>query len=166
MLYKLLETGIDPRTFLAIRAMYSNMSNCVRYHNKHSKWFDVLQGTRQGSRCFPLLYLLYINGYISTLAKSKTGFLLYDTKNCSPGLPGLLPTCYWFPSLYQDSTLCSIFAINIPSNGSINSSQANAQLWYLMNVQMGLQPVYSTSKITDVKKRMHMFTSVLSAISS
>ena len=47
--------------------------------------------------------------------------------------------------------------INIPSNGSINTTQANALSWYLMNARMGLQTACSSSEITPLKKRLHNY---------
>jgi hypothetical protein len=65
MLYKLLcETCIDKTTFLAFNEMYTHMASCVRYQGKHSDWFNVLQGTRQGGKTSTILYLLYINGLL------------------------------------------------------------------------------------------------------
>ncbi|KAH3798704.1 hypothetical protein DPMN_152306 [Dreissena polymorpha] len=62
------------------------MSSCIRYQGKHSEWFDVLQGTRQGGRSSPLLNLLYINGRISTLEKSGAGICVYDIRVSSPSV--------------------------------------------------------------------------------
>jgi len=137
MLYKLLETDNDPTWFLAFRAMYSNMSSCVRYQNKHSKWFDVLQGTRQGGQSSPLLYLLYINGLISTIEKSGAGFLLYDTKVCSPtvsddmllvsfsvqGLNAMLNICDKYSKQWQyqyNPSKCAVVVFNEHTNGAPN----------------------------------------------
>ena len=84
LFYKLHASGIDMHTFLAFVDIYSNMQSCVRNQQLMSSWFNILQGTRQGGKSSPLLYLLFIDGLIKELEKSGYGLCIYDTKFGSP----------------------------------------------------------------------------------
>ena len=67
------------------------MTSCIRYQGKHSEWFNVLQGTRQGGKSSPILYLLYINDLINAMEQSGCGICLYDTRLSSPSLADDMP---------------------------------------------------------------------------
>ena len=64
---KLSECGIDQTYLKIFIQMYDNMKSCVRNNGHVSEWFNVLQGTRQGGKSSPVLYLLYIDGLIKEL---------------------------------------------------------------------------------------------------
>ena len=64
LMVKLFESNIDVLTFKAFYDIYHNMKSCVRNQLYMSDWFDVMQGTRQGGKSSPLLYLLFIDGLI------------------------------------------------------------------------------------------------------
>ena len=69
---------------MTYRAMYTGMTSWVRYQGKLSRWFSVRQGTRQGGKSSPSLYLLYINEVINTLEGSEYGICMYNVKLTSP----------------------------------------------------------------------------------
>ena len=54
------------------------MSSCVYYMGKYSDWFYIRQGTRQGGKTSPILYLLFINGLIRQIEKSGIGMCMHD----------------------------------------------------------------------------------------
>ena len=77
LLFKLInECDLDHTTLLAYRAMYTDMTSCVRYQGHTSRWFPVRQGTRQGGKCSAILYLLYINALIKALEQSGHGLCM------------------------------------------------------------------------------------------
>ena len=108
LMVKLYESNIDVFTFKAFFNIYSNMKSCVRNQLYMSDWFDVLQGTRQGGKSSPLLYLLYIDGLIRELEHSNDGMCIFNLKAGSPtvaddmvlvsfskhGLDRMLNTCH------------------------------------------------------------------------
>ena len=73
LLTKLFETGIDNYVFQSFVNIYSSMQSCVRNQGSFSDWFPVRQGTRQGGKSSPILYLLFIDGLIKDLEASGYG---------------------------------------------------------------------------------------------
>ena len=59
---KLMENSVDSTTLLSIREMYTNSRSRVKTQGLFSEEFPVLQGTRQGGKSSPLMYLVFING--------------------------------------------------------------------------------------------------------
>ena len=74
---KLMENSVDSTTLLSIREMYTNSRSRVKTQGLFSEEFPVLQGTRQGGKSSPLMYLVFINGLIEELEVSGFGFCLY-----------------------------------------------------------------------------------------
>ncbi len=70
LIFKLHELGIDHTSLKTIISLYSSMQSCVRYKGHVSDWFSVSQGTRQGGKSSPSLYLVYINVIIQLLEDS------------------------------------------------------------------------------------------------
>ena len=60
------------------------MKSCVRNQSILSDWFSVAQGTRQGGKSSPILYLLFVDGLIKELEDSRFDFCIYDLKYGSP----------------------------------------------------------------------------------
>ena len=81
---KLLNVGVDLYTLKTLFSLYSNMHSCIRHKSFLSDWFQVKQGTRQGGKSSPLLYLLFIDGLIKKLEESKLGICVYGLDYCSP----------------------------------------------------------------------------------
>ncbi|KAH3879438.1 hypothetical protein DPMN_005787 [Dreissena polymorpha] len=71
-------------TPLAIREMYRNSTSRVRHRGLISEPLPIGQGTRQGGKSSPLLYLIYINGLIEKLEESSNGLCIYDINMASP----------------------------------------------------------------------------------
>ena len=67
MFNKLLDNNIDDTSFIAITEMYKNVTSSVRYKGLISESFPIQQGTRQGGKSSPLLYLLYVNDLIEQI---------------------------------------------------------------------------------------------------
>ncbi|KAH3721325.1 hypothetical protein DPMN_064246 [Dreissena polymorpha] len=60
-----------------------NAKSYVLTHGRRSHEFPVLQGTRQGSKSSPLMYLVFINGLIKQLEDSGLGMCIYNMSICS-----------------------------------------------------------------------------------
>jgi hypothetical protein len=131
LLYKLNECDIDPITLRCFINLYSNMKSCVRNKSYMSDWFEVKQGTRQGGKSSPLLYLLYINGLILKLEQSNLGFCMYNMNISSPtvaddmvlvslskhGLDQMISICYRYSTLWRfeyNPSKCSVVVYNEP----------------------------------------------------
>jgi len=83
LLHKLIQIGVDDTTLLTLRAMYKGSLSQVRYQGQLSETFTVQQGTKQGGKRSPLMYLVYINGLIKELVASGYGMCIYDQNICS-----------------------------------------------------------------------------------
>ena len=67
IMFTLLSVGVEPAILKTFFNLYRNMKSCVHHLQYRSSWFEVKQGTRQGGKNSPLLYLMYINGLIKEL---------------------------------------------------------------------------------------------------
>lgn len=108
LIYKLYVIGVDSTTLLAFSELYSNLKRCVKNYQFTSDWFRIGQGTRQGGKCSPLLYLLFNDGLIRQLQDSNFGICMYNHSIVSPtvaydmtlvlyscaGRNGILEICY------------------------------------------------------------------------
>ena len=84
LFYRLIEYNVDITTLLSIVNMHEHASSRILNRGIESDYFPILQGTRQGSKLSPLLYLCYINGLIKELENSNLGFCLLDIDISSP----------------------------------------------------------------------------------
>ena len=144
LMYKLSCTGIEPAVLRALMCMYKNITSCVRHRQHISPWFNVLQGTRQGGKSSPLLYLLFINGLIKELEESNLGFCLYNMNVCSPtvaddmvlvsltkaGLDGLLAICHRYAMKWRFEYNVSKCAV-IVFNESVADFSKSSRQWHL-----------------------------------
>ena len=86
--HKLLNVGIEGKTYFAIKNMYSITEACVRINNNvHTPWFQTNFGVRQGDSLSPTLFSLFINDLANDIKESLLGvdingrnisILLYD----------------------------------------------------------------------------------------
>ena len=53
--------------------MHGGMKRSVLYKGRHSVWFVILQGSRQGGALSPMFYLWFINDMLYLLVSSKYG---------------------------------------------------------------------------------------------
>ena len=56
-----------------LRAMYANNKSAILVNGKPTKWFDVLQGVRQGGTESPLLFKIFIDGLVEKLREVDGG---------------------------------------------------------------------------------------------
>ena len=84
LFYRLIEYGVDETTLLPLRDMYTNSRSRKKLQGLLSDEFPVLQGTRQGGKSSPMMYLVFINELIRELERSNFGMCLYGMNMCSP----------------------------------------------------------------------------------
>ena len=51
--------------------MYSNVSSCVKYKDKLSKYFKVYTGSRQGCYLSPSLFKIFVDDIFDAMHKAK-----------------------------------------------------------------------------------------------
>ena len=66
--------------------MYTNVNYHVRHSGLCSDLFTVLQGTKQGGKSSPMMYITFIDGLIQELEASGSGVCLYGMNVASPTL--------------------------------------------------------------------------------
>jgi len=76
--------AVDNNTLMSLKDMYNDVRSRVRYQGLLSDSFPVLQGTRQGGKTSPLLYLVYIDGLIKELCTSGNGLCIHDINLSCP----------------------------------------------------------------------------------
>ena len=69
----LLKRGINPLFIRILCEMYTAQKVCVRYNSCVSKWFQPINGVKQGGVLSPTLFSIYVNGMIEELVKAKIG---------------------------------------------------------------------------------------------
>ena len=70
LLYKLFtELGIQGRMWLAIKDLYTDVKAQVLFAGELSREFDISQSTGQGRILAPIIYKVYINSLLNTLAE-------------------------------------------------------------------------------------------------
>ncbi|XP_052799264.1 uncharacterized protein LOC128230877 [Mya arenaria] len=120
---------IDANTLLAIREMYEGAKSRVRYRGLFSEELPVVQGTRQGGKSSPILYLIYINDLINELQKSNNGLCLYYINMSAPtfaddmvlvsfsktGMDNMLQICSNYSKRWRflyNSSKCAVVVFN------------------------------------------------------
>jgi hypothetical protein len=73
LMFKLWGKGVRGKLWRALYAMYSNNKTSILINGQQTRWFDILQGVRQGATESPTLFKFYINGLAQSLAKSGLG---------------------------------------------------------------------------------------------
>lgn len=131
LFFKLIEMGVDPSTLTALRSMYENSTCHVKFQGKCSKTFPVKQGTKQGGKASPILYLAFIDGLIKELENSHLGMCLYDLDVSTPtvaddmvlvsftrdSLQGMLNICDSYSRRWRyfyNASKCKVVIFNSP----------------------------------------------------
>ena len=70
---KLSEMHVSAKFIKALKAMYSNIKQCVRRNNEMSDFFNSNIGLKQGDSCSSLLYLLFSNDILNYLNSNIDG---------------------------------------------------------------------------------------------
>ena len=70
LLFKLLsDLGINGRTWLALKDLYTDIKARVLFAGSLSREFNISQGTGQGRLLAQFMYKVYINGLLKTLSE-------------------------------------------------------------------------------------------------
>lgn len=102
LLYKLHKLGVNGKCWSIINDCHINTSSSVVVNQTQSRWFNVLQGVRQGGVLSSFLYLVFINELIDTLEHCSTCTkLLNVASNC--------------PTLADDISLIGLTPISLQS---------------------------------------------------
>ncbi|XP_060597913.1 uncharacterized protein LOC132751716 [Ruditapes philippinarum] len=79
---KLYDIGIKGKMLGAVQSLYDSVYSCVRINSKHTEWFTVKSGLRQGCILSPLLFNLYINDLAVYLKSLDIGIDYGSDKIC------------------------------------------------------------------------------------
>ena len=78
---KLIRNECSSKMILALQAMYKSVKACVRYKNRCSSYFDIHAGVKQGDPLSPVLFILFINDILDSLANENDATLAIDEMN-------------------------------------------------------------------------------------
>jgi hypothetical protein len=84
LLWKLDKVGIQGEYWNVVRSLYTNMSSCVLHSGHTSRWFPILQGTRQGGVLSPWLFLLFIDDLLKSLCNITFGLSVREVACYAP----------------------------------------------------------------------------------
>lgn len=124
-----IEYNIDPTTLLSFYTLYQNPESQLRCQGLLSYSFPVQQGTRQGGKSSPLLYLVYIDGLIKELEASGHAFCIFNLSVCSPtvaddmvlvsfsktGMDNMLEICWQYAKKWRyfyNANTCEVVVFN------------------------------------------------------
>ena len=84
LLWKLYESGINPKLWLLIRDAYSDFKCSVMMNGEIDQWFYARRGVHQGAPLSMILYTVYINDLLTELTHARSGLHLYDVNVTNP----------------------------------------------------------------------------------
>jgi hypothetical protein len=70
---KLHDLGIRGRMYEALTSIYKDVKCCVRLNGWSTDWFAVNCGFKQGCNMSPILFNLYVNDIVSSIASLDVG---------------------------------------------------------------------------------------------
>jgi hypothetical protein len=73
LMYKLLSDNVNGKFYEVIKSIYSSTMACIRINGKHTNWFDINHGVRQGDSLSTTLFAIYINDLAQELNNLKCG---------------------------------------------------------------------------------------------
>ena len=148
LMVKLFRTNIDLYLYRAICNLYQSMVSRVRSNGHTSKWFPVLQGTRQGGVISPHLYLVFINDLMDELCRSNYGLHVYGLNCTCPssaddmvllslskdGLQELMNICYKYGCSYRYSYNANKSAVIVSNeSAAVTRTLTKNREWSLGN---------------------------------
>lgn len=72
LLFKLYNLGVTGKLWTIINDCHSNTSSSIVVNQTQSRWFNVLQGVRQGGVLSTFLYLVFINDLVNSIEQLYT----------------------------------------------------------------------------------------------
>ena len=98
LLYKLkYELGIDPKMWLIIKELFSNLKGQVIFNGHISSSFSTSQGSGQGRILAPFLYKVYINQLLMELCQLDIGITLLNHSLSAPSFADDMTLLACFP---------------------------------------------------------------------
>ena len=76
LFYKLFHFGIHGDLWFVLMEWYSKLTSSVLWDDRHSWYFSVQQGVRQGAVLSPLLYTIFTSDLLSSLESSGLGVFI------------------------------------------------------------------------------------------
>ena len=64
MLYKLAKMGVGKHMFEIIKQQFIHTEASIKYNDKHSRFFPIDRGVKQGDSISPTLFNLFINDIV------------------------------------------------------------------------------------------------------
>ncbi len=81
LFYKLIESGIEGKTYDLIKSMYTESKCGVKINTKRTRYLSQERGVRQGCCLSPTLFNIYINELALSLERSAApGLTLHDSQ--------------------------------------------------------------------------------------
>ena len=79
MWFKLRKVGISGKFLSALQSLYENVTCTVRVNDRHTPWFNVDCGVKQGCLLSPTLFAAYINDLAERINNLNCGVHIDDT---------------------------------------------------------------------------------------
>lgn len=102
LLLKLYNLGVTNKLWSLINDCHNNTSSSIVVNQTQSRWFNVLQGVRQGGVLSSFLYLVFINELIDTLQQSSMCTKLLNVASNCPSLADDISLVALTPNSLQD----------------------------------------------------------------
>ena len=80
VLYKLLLNNIDGKIYESIKTIYANKSACIRLNRKKSSWFSCKSGVKQGDKCAPTLFSVFVDDLVKEINALGLGINVGEEK--------------------------------------------------------------------------------------
>ncbi|XP_071123934.1 uncharacterized protein [Mytilus edulis] len=77
--FKLRKFGISGKFLSALQSLYENVRCTVRVNDRHTPWFNVDCGVKQGCLLSPTLFAAYINDLTERINNLDCGVRIDDT---------------------------------------------------------------------------------------
>ena len=84
MLFKLFSFNVDGNFYRAVRSIYSNSISCIKLNDRHTNFFNISCGVRQGEVLSPTLFSIMINDLAAGIKDLNIGV------NCGEFMVSLL----------------------------------------------------------------------------